>query len=226
MAEHIKTELKNCVSNFESFEGRFRINELKEPVVEVKFNENDVSVKLNYPLEIISSDGNTKNLIENFDYSVPIRFKKVYELAKLIMERENKDYFLETRTIDLYSMDREIPTTDVEATCKAKSWRLSTIKEKLQTLLRVNIPYIRIKGTDYNPDLYVPNPSGRNVYSETYFQQHYVWDIDKDAQKKYNNMKVSFAYENWPLDIYARPSENGILRSSSKLSYTSSPTSP
>lgn len=216
LAEHIKAELKNCVNNFESFEGRFKINELKEPVVEVKLNENDVSVRLNYPLEVISSGGNAKNSIENFEYKAPIRLKKVYELAKLIMERENKDYFFETRTIDLYSMDRGIPTTDVEATCKTKSWRLSNIKEKLQTLLRVNLPYIRIKGTDYNPNLYVPNPSGRNVYSDTYFQQHYVWEIDKDAQKKYDNMKVSFAYENWPLDIYARPSENGVLRSNSQ----------
>jgi hypothetical protein len=132
------------------------------------------------------------------------------------MERENADYFLEKKTIDLYSMDVEIPTTDVEATCNAKIWQLSSIKEKLQRLLRVNLPYIRIKGTDYNPNSYVPNPKGRNVYADTYFQQHYIWEIDKDAEKKYKNMKVSFAYENWPMEIFARPSNNGILRSNSQ----------
>ncbi|MBI2652497.1 hypothetical protein HYX00_03435 [Candidatus Woesearchaeota archaeon] len=216
LATHIKTELKNCVNNFEPFAGSFEINELTEAVVNVQFNENDVSLSLKYPLEIIGRNGNLKLLLEKFSYNVPIRFKKVYELAKSIMERENKDYFLERRTIDLYSMDAEMPTTDVEAECKTKVWLLSNIKDKLKTLLRVNLPYIRIKGTNYNPNLYVPNPSGENTYAESYFQKHYVWEIDKDADKKYKNMKVAFTYDNWPMDIYARPSENGILRSNAQ----------
>ena len=216
LRSHIQSEFKNCINNFEPFSGKFEVKQLKEAAVDVQFNENDVSVALEYPLEIISKDGDFKTLIENFKYTVPVRFKKVYELAKLLMGRENKDYFLERKTIDLYSMDTEIPTTDVEATCTAKVWQLSNIKDKLKTLLRVNLPYIRIKGTDYNPNLYVPNPKGKSIYSQTYFQQHYIWDIDKDADKKYKNMKVSFTYDSWPLDIYARPSQNGILRSNSQ----------
>jgi len=216
LTSHIKSELKNCLDNFRPFAGKFEINELKDADINVQFNENDVSVRLKYPLEVTSRNGDFRQLIQNFEYTIPIRLKKVYELAKLIMERENKDYFLEKRTIDLYSMDRDIPTTDVEATCNAKIWQLSSIKDKLRTLLRVNIPYIRIGGTDYNPNLYVPNPSGKSVYSQTYFQYHYIWDIGKDAEKKYSNMKVSFAYEDWPLDIFARPSQNGILRSNSQ----------
>lgn len=216
LASHIKSELKGCIKKFEPFADRFEINELQDADVKVEFNENDVTVKLKYPLEVISKDGSLKELVQNFGYVLPVRFKKVYELAKLIMERENRDFFIEKKTIDLYSMDVEIPTTDVEATCKTKVWGLGSIKQKLQTLLRVNLPYIRIKGTDYNPSLYVPNPSGKSIYSETYFQQHYVWEVDKDSEKKYKNMKVAFIYDNWPLEIYARPSQNGILRSNSQ----------
>ena len=210
---HIESELRNCISNFEPFAGKFEINELREAIAKVQFNEEDVSVSLNYPLEIIAKQGNFKALREKFGYTVPIRFKKVHELAKLIMERENKDYFLERKTIDLYSMDTDIPTTDIEATCTTKVWQLSRIKEKLRTLLRVNLPYIKIKGTDYNTNLYVPNPQGKSTYANTYYQQHYVWDLGQNDNGRYRNMKVAFAYENWPLNIYARPSENGILRS-------------
>lgn len=216
LRDHIKTELKNCLNNFESFEGRFEIAELKPLVADVEFNEEDVTVNINYPLQITSKNGDLKFFLEKFRYIVPIRFKKIYELAKLIMERENKEYFLEKKTIDLMSIDREIPTTDVEATCNTRIWQLSTIMEKLKTLLRVNLPYIRIKGTSYDSNLYVPNPSGRNIYSETYFQQHYVWDIAPDAGKEFNNLKVAVTYDNWPLSIYARPSDNGILRSNSQ----------
>jgi len=215
LESHIKSELKSCVNNFEPFSGIFEINELKEPVINVQFNEEDVSVSLKYPLEIIAKQGDFKALREKFSYTSPIRFRKVYELAKLIMERQNKDYFLERRTIDLYSMDVDIPTTDVEANCKTKTWQLRSIKEKLQNLLRINIPYIRVKGTSYNPNLYVPNPKGKNTYAETYFGSHYVWDIGND-EKKYSSMKVAFAHEGWPMEIYARPSENGILRSNAQ----------
>ncbi len=241
---HIKNELKSCLNNFEPFSSTFEINELKGPVVDVQFNEDDVSVVLKYPLEIIGKNSNFRALIENFEYNAPIRFRKVYEIAKLIMERENRDYFLEKRTIDLYSMDTDIPTTDIEVRCKAKTWQLSDIKEKLRTLLRVNLPYIRIIGTDYNPNLYVPNPDGKGIYSQTYFQQHYLWEIDKNPKPTkindfrgdereharsrmqltenprdfpvYKNMKVTFTYDNWPLQINARPSENGILKSNAE----------
>lgn len=216
LASHVQSGLKSCINNFEPFESRFEVNELSEPAAEIQFNENDVSVRLKYQLEVVSKDGNVKRLIQNFNYILPVRFRKVYELAKLIMERENADYFLEKKTIDLYSMDTGIPTTDMEATCSAKTWQLSSIKEKLQRLLRVNLPYIRIKGTDYDSNSYVPNPKGKSIYADTYFQHHYIWEIDRDAEKKFKNMKVTFAYENWPMDIFARPSSNGILRSNSQ----------
>jgi len=215
LAGHIKSELKNCINNFEPFKGQFEVNELGEPDVDVKFNENDVSVGVKYQVEVVAKEGNFKALLEKFSYTIPVRFKKVYELAKLIMDRENKEYFLERKTIDLISMDTDIPTTDVEAACKTKTWLLGNIKEKLKALLRVNVPYIRIMGTDYNPNLYVPNPKGISVYSDTYYQHHYIWELDNDPSK-YKNMKVSFSYENWPMDIYARPSENNVLRSNAQ----------
>lgn len=216
LTSYVQSELKNCLDNFKPFANSFEISELDNPIADVQFNENDVSVRLKYPLEIVSRNGDVKQLVQNFNYILPIRFKKVYGLAKLIMERENIDYFLEKKTIDLYSMDTDIPTTDMEATCSAKTWQLSSIKEKLQRLLRVNLPYVRIKGTDYDPNSYVPNPKGKSIYADTYFQHHYIWEIDKDAEKKFKNMKVTFAYENWPMEMFARPSSNGILRSNSQ----------
>ena len=215
LASHVQSELKSCINNFEPFASSFEISELDNPIVGVQFNENDVSVRLKYPLEIISRNGDVRQLVQNFNYILPIRFKKVYGLAKAVMERENADYFLEKKTIDLYSMDTDIPTTDMEATCSQKTWQLSSIKQKLQTLLRVNLPYIRIKGTDYNPNSYVPNPKGKSTYADSYYQHHYIWEIGKD-EKKHKNMKVAFAYENWPMEMFARPSSNGILRSNSQ----------
>ncbi len=212
----IKNELAGCVNNFEPFLNQFEIKQLKEPEIEVIFNDEDTRIDVNYPLEISSKDNSFTTTIENFGSTLPIRFKRVYELARLIMERENNDYFLEKRTIDLMSMDSEIPITDLEVTCSPKTWHLSDIKNKLGTLLRINLPYIRVEGTDYNANSYVPNPNGRDIYSQTYFQHHYIMKVAQNPGNRFKNMKVAFKYEDWPMEIYARPSQNGLLKSNAE----------
>jgi len=216
LKEFIESEFPKCIDSFEPFRNRFEVSQLKNPSAEVRFNENDVHVSVKYPLEISLRESGFRASMEEFGYTIPVRFRKVYELAAQIMDRENKDEFLERRTIDLYSSDITIPTTDVEVRCKERIWQLPNIKQQLQSLLRVNLPYIRVAGTDYNPDLYVPNPDGESIYSKTYFQQHYVWEIDTEPGQKYKNMKVAFTYDNWPLSIYSRPSESGILKSNAQ----------
>ncbi len=216
LKNHIRNELQGCLNNFEPFESQFEINKLKEPDIEVKFNDEDTSIEMNYPIEIIAKDFSFSAKIENFGYTIPLRFKKVYELAKLIMERENKEFFLEKKTIDLMSLDREIPVTDIEVSCSTKTWELSKIKEKIRALLRFNLPYIKVRGTDFNPDKYVPNPEGKPVYSQTYYQSHYIMDVEQNPKNKYKNMKVSIRYDNWPMEIFARPSQNGILKSNAE----------
>ncbi|MBI2654966.1 hypothetical protein HYX06_00895 [Candidatus Woesearchaeota archaeon] len=213
LKNHIRNELQGCVSNFEPFENQFEINQLKDPLIEINFNDEDTSIEMKYPLEIVAKDASFSAKIEDFGYTIPIRFKRVYGLAKLIMERENNDYFLEKRTIDLMSLDRDIPVTDIEVTCSAKTWELSKIKKKIMELLRFNLPYVKIIGTDFNPNKYAPNPEGRQIYSQTYYQSHYVLDVEQNPGNKYKNMKVSVRYDNWPMDIFARPSQNGILKS-------------
>ena len=214
MNKYIQREIKTCLGDFASLEG-YEINELKEPKVEVSFNEKDVSIKLDYEIELILRNGEFKTLMKSFEYTLPIRFKKVLELATNIMERENNDLFVEKSTIDLISMKKEIPLTDFEVSCGTKTWQLPQIKSNLQELLRVNLPYIKIKDTSYNPNVFVPNPDGKSTFAGSYYGNHYVWDLYQ-LGKEFKNMKVSFGYENWPMDIYARPSQNGILSSNAQ----------
>ena len=212
---YVSSELKNCIGSFSPFLERFEISERKSPVVAIKLNEDDVSVNLDYLLSISSMDGKTKETLQNFKVLLPVRFNKVYGLAKTIMEKQDKNYFFEKKTIDLFSMDPAIPTTDIEATCSPKTWRLNDIKTELMKILSINLPYVKIDGTSYNPNLYVPTPDGKNTYSQSYYGQHYLWDIINNTGT-YKDTKVSFSYDNWPISMQARPSENGILHSNSQ----------
>lgn len=213
LSGHIKNTMKSCLDNFTALANSYNIKEQKEPAVEVNFNENDVTVEVKYLIDVSGRGDGFKSSLSDFSYKSPTRFKKVYELAKLMMEKENMFNFFERKTIDLISMDKSIPTTDIEATCKSKVWYLSDIRERLKTLLRVNIPYVRVKGTNYNQNIFVPNPDGQNSYSKIpYLQNNYVWDIYDGADNKFKNMKTAFTYDDWPLRVIARPSENGVLK--------------
>ena len=212
--DYIISEIGTCINNFEVFSSQFDVKKLSETKVNVILNEDDVSVELNYPAELTNKLNRTKIEIDNFRKKIPIRLKKAYEMAKDIMDAENRDFFLEFKTIDLITMDEDIPTTDVVATCQEKTWPVSQVKAKLQRLLNANLPYINVVGSDFDDNIFVSNPFGEDTYKDSYYNYHYLWKI---ADKDYNNMRVSFDYdERWPMQFYARPSKGGILKSNSQ----------
>jgi len=207
--EHVKDGVKDCV-DFSVFKD-FDIEEKNELEVDVEFARNGVIVRADYPLLIRNKLNNTQSELSEFSATVPVRLKQVYDLAREIMEKENAENFLEEKTIDLITLDREIPTTDLEATCEKREWRLPQIRTKLQKLLRVNLPYIKIEGTAYDEDAYVPNPFGDSTFNDSYYGYHYVWHV---TDLLYPDTHVSFSYDDkWPLVLNARPSNNGILKS-------------
>ena len=211
LERHVTTQLKTCLNKFDELPD-YKINEAGSIKTKVELTRTGVNVKVEYPLLVKKAEQIMR--IEEFTIDVPVRLKKVYELARAIMEIENNNMFLEEKTIDLISMDDDIPVTEVKLTCEKQQWLLSDIKEKVKRLLRVNLPYVKIKGTDYNQGAYVPTPTGAHTYNDSYYNYHYIWDID---QEDLTGMHVSISYDDkWPLTINARPSRNGILSSNAE----------
>ncbi|MFC1704989.1 hypothetical protein ACFLZ6_01525 [Nanoarchaeota archaeon] len=208
---YVTEELDTCLNDFETLKD-YEIRPVGKITTKVELTEKDVVVKVDYPLLVKIAEQTIR--IEEFKIDIPVRLKKTYELAKSIMERENTDTFLEEKTIDLISLDDEIPVSDIAFTCEPKKWLLADIKEKVKMLLRVNLPYIRVKGTKYG-NIYVPSPYGdNNRYNTSYYSLHYIWDI---GVEDLNDLKISFSYDDkWPLDVYARPSRSGVLSSNSE----------
>ncbi|MBI2208228.1 Tad domain-containing protein [Candidatus Woesearchaeota archaeon] len=213
--DYITSNLDTCISDFSAF-SQFDVRQRGSLGVKVTLNENDVAVDVNYPLELTNKLNRTTIMLEKFKETLPIRLKKAYEMAKDIYESEKKNFFLEFKTMDLIAMDKNIPTTGIETTCGEKVWRVDQVQQKLKRLLNVNLPYISIVSSEFDEKVYVPNPFGENTYKDSYYGKHYSWQI---TDKNYANLKVSFAYEeNWPMQFYARPSNNGIMKSNAKKS--------
>lgn len=216
LEDYVTSELKTCIQDFTAFGNRFDVRERGDLNVEITLNENDVTVEIDYPIDLINRINSTTIKLENFKETVPVRLKKVYETAKDIIEAENRDFFLEFKTIDLITLDEDIPTTDIEANCNQRVWVAEDVENKLKKLLSVNLPYINVENSDFDDNIYVPNPFGEDSYKESYYENHYKWLI---SDKQYDNLKISFDYEErWPMEFFARPSKDGLLKSNAQKS--------
>jgi len=224
---YIKNNLKTCLADFKAFEKEFTIKERNGVTADVVIGEKHVSINIDYPLEIVDKAKNEVSSISMFNVKLPVRLKKIYELASRIMETENKEMFLENITVDLMAMNPNIPFTGLEFSCPQLIWHLDNIKKELQDTLYYNIPRIRIYNTDYFPfledksvyeelgsysaeDIYNDNLPSSEPPEDAYEYFHYF----KDVKSRSSDLNVGFLYlQDWGMDIRATPSSNGILRS-------------
>jgi hypothetical protein len=165
--------------------------------------------------------------MERFSTRIDVRLKKVLETANKILDYELGNVFLENFTIDLMASNPDIPFTDMKFTCQILTWRIEEVKQRLQDMLRYNLPRIRIKNTDYRPfieeeakyqklltynmdDIAEGNfPS--DVPSDAYEYLHMFWDV---GLSKDEDINVGFsAVPGLNIDLVGRPHDNGILRS-------------
>ena len=225
ISDYTKANMPACLNNFSAFGDKYNIIKLGDLDVITEIGEEDVTIKSIYPIEVQDKFNKTLAKLQKYIVVVPIRLKKVYELANKIMERENKDFFIEKKAIDLISLDDdEIPTIGMEIMCGKKRWLVEDVENKLKQLLSVNLPFIKIKGANFKEDskitpyqLQDTNPfSESDLYNDSYYNYHYIWDISPIT---YPNMRVSFNYDpKWDMKFYVRPNKGKYIESNSQKS--------
>ena len=229
IAGYVKEDMLDCVDNFEVFKNQYEIRNLSEPDVKVSFSENDVFVEVNYKLEIKNLANDVTVNIEEYAASVPVRLKIIYELAKRIMETEQENHFMENVTIDFMAMNKNIPFTGMEVSCNPSTWYVWNIKKEIQDMLYYNLPRIRIRNTEYLPfeqtervyDAFrkVKRDDEGNLINlpkskppaDIYEYNSLMFDVGTPPRE---NINVGFVYyPEYGMDLFARPSENGVLLS-------------
>ena len=225
LSRYITGRLKDCTSNFDAFEKEFEIKEQSLKVL-TTIGEKDVVIAVEYPL-IIRSKAKAEELrISKFRTALPVRLKQVYELASKFMQEENRKTLLENVTIDLMALHPDIPFTGMEFHCGQLRWHVQDIQNKLQELLYYNIPKLRIENTNYAPFLadkseyqklkkysiqdFIDGNPKVDAPEDAYDYFHYLFDIGI----KKTDLGAGFQYNpEWGMEIIARPSENGVLKS-------------
>jgi len=223
ISDYVSKNLKSCLRNFSDFD-EFIIEEKGEIKTKTVIAEEEVIITIDYQLVIKNKIGDKITTLSKYTASVPVRLKKIYRLAKGIMESENKGMFLEKTTIDLMALDPEIPFTDMVFSCKNLEWSKADVEQSVKEMLYYNLPKIRIDKTDYLPFLYDPvvyrkfqeidiekDPIPKDIPEDIYEYNHFFW---APVSENFEDMKAGIRYmKNWGLQLEARPSDEDVMKS-------------
>jgi hypothetical protein len=146
LALHIRDTVQEC-TDFTQF--RETVTPLDIPAPTVKFTDNNVIVRLDWPIEIVNID--RTSIHTEFASNIEVPIKSMWETANTIMKYENENAWLEELTLNLLIIDDEIPFDGQELSCRTKRWPVSEVKKRAEDLLTANIPIIRVRNTDYFP---------------------------------------------------------------------------
>ncbi|MFH1641926.1 MAG: hypothetical protein ABIC04_03420 [Nanoarchaeota archaeon] len=227
ISRYVTENLPECLNSFDVFSNKYEVIEHGDmgTITEIGNSmESLVKIETMYPLEIKDKFNKTLAEIDRFRVEVPVRLNAAHTLARRIMESENAGGFMEKKVIDLIAMDDDIPDTGgPKFQCNKLQWQVEPIKNKLKMLMTENFPYIKIRGSNFTPDRYVPLPdiapwaSLPETYNASYYWHHYIWEV---GDEDYSNMKVGFTYDNYELewlnDFYIRPNNYPIIESNSQ----------
>ncbi|MBS3138399.1 hypothetical protein J4207_01700 [Candidatus Woesearchaeota archaeon] len=197
---YVNDNLRACLNNLAEFQQQYTIIEKGDVTTTTRIQDEDVAFLVEYPLEVRDKEGKKITDIEDFRVEVSLLLKKMTEVATSIMSKEAETMKFERLTIDLLSLDSDIPTSGTDLQCNRKQWVVSEVREKLQTLLRRNLPTVRVDFTSYLP---IPQ-------DQPYVQSHYVWPV---TEFQYNDISVGFTFVEQPFHFAVRPRSGNLLKS-------------
>ncbi len=202
---HIQQHLRDCVLGTGAFQQSFNLIEKSDISVNTNIAENNVVFNVRWNIEVQDKQGEKITDIIDHSAESPVKLKRLYDTASRIITVEMRDLKLEGITQDLIALEHpDVPVSGFEISCTRKEWDISTVKQRLQDLLRVNIRELRTKGTDF-----VEFPEELPYYSN-----HYVWNLGDDFDQK--KVNVQFQYnDNYPFTFDVLPRSGNKLISSS-----------
>ncbi len=227
ISDYVGNNLKACLNDFEAFEKTFTIQERREIKVTVAIDKDDVRIDANYLLKVKSKADAETTYLSDFSTILDVQLMKAYELARKIMEKENKLLLLENATMDIVAMHPDMPLSGMTFHCGSLMWHLKDIEEELSSIMKYQLSRVRIKNTDYiafdaaedeyeyfrkfTPErVFAGSVPSRPAPDDAYDYFHYFWNVGSPKV----NLRAAMQYEpSWGMDIEARPSYGGVLKS-------------
>ncbi len=188
LASFVRNNLAACTQNFTLFEN-YNIT-TGDIEVEADILDTRVLLSVRYPLFISTAD--FEHMLSRFYLNIESRLGKLHGLASDILDAEMDRNFLEEKTIDILTVYEDVPYSGTDTECQPEFWLKQDVEDALKVALFSNIPFIKMKGTDF-------------VEREAYF-------VEDASLGGASDVKVQLLYsESWPLEMEVGPSEGDVL---------------
>ena len=200
---YLEENVPSCLFASEEFQSAYDLIEKSSLQAQTEIAASKVIFNVHWIVEVKNKAGET--IIELPDHSgeSQIKFKKVYDTSKAIVEKEMSELKLEDLTQDLLALEqKDVPLAGMEFSCSRKVWDVQKAKNTFQDMLRRNIKELKVSGTEF-----VEFPDGFDYYTN-----HYVWDYGEEFSP--SDISIVFNYDNnYPFTFQVTPSEGGKLHS-------------
>ncbi len=191
LARYMEENLDSCISNFEDLEEGFEIDE-GNVVSDVEIKENEVYVKVRYPLDI-KKEGTSYSLSDHVQ-TYPTKLGRMYEQALTLINDENEKFWLENRSLEiLHVYEKEIPNVVLDFGCSPLVYSELEIAKNFKQALLANVPLYYVKG------------SNTQVSGEFEELSWNVKPVDPE-------LSVDFFYDyEWPIMLNVEPSQGDVI---------------
>ncbi len=158
----------------------------------ITIQDTHIETIFHFPISIELNEVSVE--LEKHFADVDVNLGRLYDVAKIIMQEENKEFFLEEKTLDVMSVYGEIPYSEIEFSCEKKVWSKQEVVDDFKKIISTNLGALRIDGSDFGRD--------RDIYN------YFVLDVGN--VRGLNTATFSYM-EDWPFEVNVYPEENGIL---------------
>ncbi|MBI4150230.1 hypothetical protein HY488_02380 [Candidatus Woesearchaeota archaeon] len=204
IGNYVSLNMLNCLQNFTSLSRQFSITPLGDITSLAIVGEDDVTVQTMYPLSVSLHGRDETVMLTKFATHVPVRLRRMHQLAMDILRAENQGLFLENITIDLMALGSGdppdgIPFSDMVFACGKLKWHKPRVQESIKNRLFYNLPRITFANTlfDSPPDLY----SANNLHI-------------KATEEEYDDLRAGVYYsKDWNFLMNVRPSRDSVMSS-------------
>lgn len=192
ISEYVNQNLRDCLGDFTEYD-RFDIGK-GDISTETYIEDSRVVVIVNYPIKATREDFSYDFTKFRGVFNVPLR--DLFEIANKIYDLEDEDLVLEGKTIDIMGNYDEIPFVGETSDCIAPFWIKENVRRDFKNILRENILFYRIKGTNY----------------ELANEKNSYFELDADIKDR-KDVDVNFLFsERWPFEFEVFPEDKGLMK--------------
>jgi len=212
---YVSEHLQECLDYSSFRERNYQIDELSAPKITTTVGEKDVTLKLDYDLQVTIDGQSTK--ISSYQTKLDVNFKRIYDLATEITQQlEISDKYklfeeMTMNTIDAYSIGNnpKLPPTTGPTRFDFGApdiWMLRDVKEELQNLLTGIIPLAQIQNAREHR-IYITG----NDFNDALYNNFRV-PLENVPYEDISKIKVDFSYFSWwPMYLKISPSYGELI---------------